>query len=173
MRSFDFLILDSLTDISFCDFQLQVVAVVVVVIEVVGEVGVGRQVVAVEEEVAEEVVEEPKEAQTLSLNPTDILVFSLQKAKTICWLLKISFLANPYTARNEYPLKAVLKARKPNTVFGIHSVASWLLEFWVDWTIYSSNPAPRFYILVLQAERASAMLPILLDLCVSFFFHHR
>jgi hypothetical protein len=88
-----------------CDFQLQVVAVgvevgVEVEIEVVG-------LVVEEEEAVEEAAEEPKEAQRLFLSLTDILVFLLPKAKTICWSLKISSPANPYMARNGYLLKVV------------------------------------------------------------------
>lgn len=86
------------------------VVVVVVVIEA-AEVVVEHQAVAVqvaeEEEVAEAVVEEPKEAQIPSLNPIDILVFSLPKAKTICWSPKILSRVNLYTARNGYLLKVV------------------------------------------------------------------
>jgi flagellar basal body-associated protein FliL len=73
------------------------VVVVVVVAPVVEE----------EEEAVEEAVEEPEEVQTLSLSLIDILVFLLPKARTICWSPKISFPANLYTARNEYPLKVV------------------------------------------------------------------
>ena len=113
-----------LTDV--LQFQLQVVAVVAVVIEAVEGAGP-----VVEEGVVEEAVEEAaeEEAQTLSLNLTDILVFLLLKAKTICWSPKISSLANLYMAKNGYLLKVVWKAQKLNTVFGIHSVASWLLEY--------------------------------------------
>ena len=88
--------------------------VVMVVVVVVIEAAVEHQVVVVvveEEEVTEEkVMKVPKEAQTLSLNPTNILVFSLPKAKTMCWSPKILFLANLYMARNGYLLKVVLKA---------------------------------------------------------------
>ena len=120
-----------LTDVSF---QLQVVVVVAVVVI---EAAVEHQEVAVvveEEEAAEEeeFVEEPKEAQTLFSNLTDILVFLSLKAKTICWSPKILFPANPYMARNGYLLKVVLKARKLNIVFGILFVASWPLGSWVD-----------------------------------------
>ena len=147
--------------------------VVVGVTEAAVGVVAERQVVVVlvveEEEAAEEVVEELKEVQTPSLNPTDILVFLLLKARTIRWLLKISSQANLYTARNGYLSKVVSKARKLNIVFGIHSVASWLLEFWVDWMIFSLNLVEKFFILVPRAERVSAMLLISLDLFVFFF----
>jgi hypothetical protein len=143
--------------------QVVVVGVGIEVVEVVAEIaGVA---VLVEEEEAAEVV--PEEAQTLSLNLTDILVFLLPKAKTICWSPKISSPENLYMARNGYLLKVVWKAQKLNTVFGIHFVASWLLEYWVDWTISLSNPAAEFCILGLRVERVLAMLLILLDLMVS------
>ena len=98
----------------------------------------------------EEAGEEQKEAQTLSP-------------------------ANLYMVRNGYLLKVVWKIRKVNIVFGIHSLASWPLEYllgyWVDWTISLSNPAAKFCILVLRAERVSATLLILLDLYVFFLPH--
>ena len=121
-----------LTDVSF---QLQVVVViVVVVIEVavehqvvmavvvmVIEAAVEHQVVMVvveeEEATEEEVMEVPKEAQTLSLNLTNILVFLSPKAKTISWSPKILFPENLYMARNRYLLKVVLKAQKMNILF--------------------------------------------------------
>lgn len=86
------------------------VAGVGVGIEAVVEVVVGQAVavpVVEEEEVVEQAVEEPEEAQTLSLNLTDILVCLLPKAKNICWSLKISSPANLYMARNGYLLKVV------------------------------------------------------------------
>jgi hypothetical protein len=87
-----------------------VVAAVGVGIEAVVEAVVGQAVavpVVEEEGVVEQAVEEPEEAQTLSLNLTDILVFLLPKAKTICWSQKISSPANLYTARNGYLSKVV------------------------------------------------------------------
>ena len=136
---------------------------------VVAEHQVVVVLVVEEEEAVEEAVEEPKEAQTLFLNLTDMLVSSLPKAKTICWSPKILSPANLYMAKNGYLSKVAWKARKLNIVFGIHSVASWLLEFWVDWMIFSLNLVEKFFILVLRAERVSAMLLILLDLFVSPF----
>ena len=99
-----------LTDVSFQLQGIMVIVVVVMVIEAAKEHQVVAVVVEEEEAMEEKVVEVPKEAQTLSLNPTNILVFLLPKAKTICWSPRILFLANLYMARNGYLLKVVLKA---------------------------------------------------------------
>ena len=91
-----------LTNVS-SQFQV-VMAVVVTVIEVAMEHQVVAVVVEGEEATEEEVMEVPKEAQTLSLNLTDILVFLSPKAP------KILFPVNPYMVRNKYLLKVVFKA---------------------------------------------------------------
>ena len=93
-----------------------------------------------------------------SWNRIDTKVFSLRKGKSIFLSPKTLCQANLSTARNESPLmEKELRARKPNTVYGIPSEANLQPVSWAVWTTFLSHLAGRFYISELQVVPVLAM----------------
>lgn len=129
-------------------FNVAVVAVVLGVVEGEGVV-VGVQ--------GEEAGEEEKVDPIPSLNPTDTPGYSSQKAKIICWSPRISYQESRYMARSGYLSTVGWGERKSNTGSGILSEASWLLVFLEVLTIFLSNLARKYCILVLPVVQVSVM----------------
>lgn len=97
------------------------------------------------------------------LSPIPTPESSLPKAKTTCWSPKISFLANPSTARNGYRLKPPNpRVTRPSTVSGTLSGLNWLLVSSVEWVTSLSSLVRRCFTSVLPVEPPSAMLLTLL-----------
>jgi len=160
---------DSVIEAEGGEEEVDSVAIEEVVAELEDEVDPLDEAVEVELDEEAPVVEreelERKEHLKLSLNLTDIPVFSLPRVKNISSSLATLFPENQSTERsvslsNNLPPMPTRPQRKSNTVFGILSVPSWQLVFSADSTTFTSVLERRSSTSVLLQELQYLTLPM-------------